>query len=116
MCVGTGALRFWVTRNDKLKIHLSHNKSFKKIVNKINRILLHCGNLKGGGIEMPGWCYLAILCNSTVFEIGDDINQVSERFIDCQISGYTALLPPLPWEPISISQAFLYDSKEWPYL
>jgi len=29
---------------------------------------------------MPGWCYLAITCNSTIIEIYGDIIQVSHGF------------------------------------
>jgi hypothetical protein len=62
-----------------------------------------------------GCRYLAMIFNSTVIEVYDDIIRVSQRFIGCQILGYTALPPPLLWEPISISQAFLHDAKAWSY-
>jgi hypothetical protein len=39
---------------------------------------------------MPGWCYLANLCNSTVIEIYGDIIQVSHGFDGCQMLEYIA--------------------------
>jgi hypothetical protein len=51
-------------------------------------------------------------CNSTVIEGCKDMIRVSQKFIGCQISGHTALRPPLPCEPRSISQALLHDAKK----
>ena len=39
---------------------------------------------------MPGWCYLANLCNSTAIEMYDDIIRVSHGFDGCQMLEYIA--------------------------
>ena len=40
---------------------------------------------------MPGWCYLANLCNSTIIEIYGDIIRVSHGFDGCQMLEYIAV-------------------------
>jgi len=39
---------------------------------------------------MPGWCYLAIICNSTIIEMCDDMIRISHGFDVCQTLEYIA--------------------------
>jgi hypothetical protein len=49
--------------------------------------------------------YLASTCNSTVIEMCNDKIRVSQGFIGCQISGYTAL-PVALGAPIDMASVF----------
>jgi hypothetical protein len=45
---------------------------------------------------MLGWCYLAILCNSTIIEMCDDMIRISHGFRGCQMLEYIAVTCTLP--------------------
>jgi hypothetical protein len=39
---------------------------------------------------MPGLCYFATICNSTVIELCKDIIRICQRFVTCQQCMYIA--------------------------